>query len=80
MNEVRIKFLSGLGPTVRALPQNTNAAKVQGARAKYKSGSTQCLKITPKCRIGNNLIFWYFPPIFDLLKLTCLVTLFDSKL
>ena len=40
LNEVRIKFLSGLGPTVRALPQNTNAAKVQGARAKYKSGST----------------------------------------
>ena len=24
--------------------------------------------------------FWYFPPIFVLLKLTCLVTLFDRKL
>ena len=33
----------------------------------------------PKCRI---LMFevWYFPPIFVLLKLTCLVTLFDRKL
>ena len=32
-----------------------------------------------KCRI---LIFefWHFPPIFVLLKLTCLVTLFDRKL
>ena len=25
-------------------------------------------------------IFWHFPPNFDLLKLTCLVTLFDRKL
>ena len=24
--------------------------------------------------------FWHFPPIFDLLKLNCLVTLFDRKL
>ena len=24
--------------------------------------------------------FWHFPPIFDPLKLTCLVTLFDRKL
>ena len=24
--------------------------------------------------------FWHFPPIFVLLKLTCLVTLFDRKL
>ena len=33
----------------------------------------------PQCRI---LIFqfWQFPPIVDLLKLTCLVTLFDRKL
>ena len=32
-----------------------------------------------KCRIS---IFecWHFPPIFVLLKLTCLVTLFDRKL
>mgnify|MGYP006975815893 CR=1 FL=1 len=26
------------------------------------------------------LTFWHFPPIFVLLKLTCLVTLFDRKL
>ena len=30
----------------------------------------------PKCRIWI-FEFWHFPPIFDLLKLTCLVTLFD---
>ena len=33
----------------------------------------------PKCRIWI-FQFWHFPPIFDLLKLTCLVTLFDRKL
>ena len=32
-----------------------------------------------KCRIWI-LEFWHFPPIFVLLKLTCLVSLFDSKL
>ena len=30
---------------------------------------------TSKCRIWN-IQFWHFPPIFVLLKLTCLVTLF----
>ena len=30
-----------------------------------------------KCRI---LHFWHLPTIFDLLKVTCLVTLFDRKL
>ena len=33
----------------------------------------------PKCRIWV-FQFWHFPPIFVLLKLTCLVTLFDRKL
>ena len=32
-----------------------------------------------KCRIWI-LQFWHFPPIFVLLKLTCLVILFDCKL
>ena len=32
-----------------------------------------------KCRICF-FEFWHFPPIFVLLKLTCLVTLFDRKL
>ena len=32
-----------------------------------------------KCRICI-LQFWYFPPIFVLLKVSCLVTLFDHKL
>ena len=36
--------------------------------------TSQCLKIT------QNVAFWHFPPIFVLLKLTCLVTLFDPKL
>ena len=32
-----------------------------------------------KCRIWI-FEFWHFPPIFVLLKVTCLVTLFDRKL
>ena len=36
----------------------------------------RCLKITQNVPIE----FWHFPPIFVLLKLTCLVTLFDRKL
>ena len=36
------------------------------------------LKITQMSHL--NFEFWHFPPIFDLLKLTCLVTLFDRKL
>ena len=35
-----------------------------------------CLKITHNVAFE----FWHFPPIFVLLKLTCLVTLFDRKL
>ena len=37
---------------------------------------SQCLKITKNVALE----FWHFPPIFVLLKLTCLVTLFDRKL
>ena len=36
----------------------------------------QCLKITQNVAFE----FWHFPPIFVLLKLTCLVTLLDRKL
>ena len=32
----------------------------------------------PKCLIWI-MVFWHFPPIFVLLKVTCLVTLFDRK-
>ena len=35
-----------------------------------------CLKITQNVAFE----FWHFQPIFVLLKLTCLVTLFDRKL
>ena len=38
-----------------------------------------CLKVTQNVAF-EVLAFWHFPPIFDLLKLTCLVTLFDRKL
>ena len=34
----------------------------------------------PKSSLFHILEFWHFPPIFVLLKLTCLVTLFDRKL
>ena len=37
---------------------------------------SHCLKITQNVAFE----FWHFPPIFVLLKLTCLVTLFDRKL
>ena len=33
----------------------------------------------PKCRIWS-FEWWHFPPFFVLLKVTCLVTLFDRKL
>ena len=38
-----------------------------------------CLKITQNVAF-EFLEFWHFPPIFVLLKLACLVTLFDRKL
>ena len=37
--------------------------------------NAHCLKITQNVAIE----FWHFPPIFVLLKLTCLVTLFDPS-
>ena len=37
------------------------------------------LKITQSVAF-DFFLFWHFPPIFVLLKLTCLVTLFDRKL
>ena len=42
---------------------------------KVLSFLSHCLKVTQNVAFE----FWYFPPIFVLLKLTCLVTLFDSK-
>ena len=44
------------------------------------SGSTRhtVFENHPKCRIWI-FEFWHFPPIFDLLKLTCLVALFDAS-
>ena len=41
-----------------------------------KTVKAQCLKITQNVAFE----FWLFSPIFVLLKLTCLVTLFDRKL
>ena len=41
--------------------------------------SSQCIKITQNVAF-EFLDFWHFPPIFVLLKRTCLVTLFDCKL
>ena len=40
--------------------------------------TSQCLKITQKVAFSI-FQFWDFPPMFVLLKLTCLVTLFDRK-
>ena len=41
--------------------------------------NTYCLKITQNV-VFELLQFWHFSPIFVLLKLTCLVTLFVFKL
>ena len=41
--------------------------------------SSHCLKITQNVAY-EFFEFWHFPIIFDLLKLTCLATLFDHKL
>ena len=40
---------------------------------------SQCLKITQNVAF-DFFHFWHFPPFFVLLKVTCLVTLFDCKL
>ena len=40
---------------------------------------SQCLKTTQNVAFLI-LHFWHFPPIFVILKMTCLVTLFDRKL
>ena len=42
----------------------------------FVANFTHCLKIAQNVAFE----FWHFPPIFVLLKLTCLVTLFDQKL
>ena len=44
-----------------------------------KNFANNFLSEVKKCRIWI-FAFWHFPPIFVLLKLTCLVTLFDRKL
>ena len=44
-----------------------------------KVGSDTLFENHSKCRIWS-FEFWHFPPIFVLLKLTCLITLFDLKL
>ena len=57
---------------VSYLPLSLDAATGQPIPVSPKA---QCLKIT------QNVAFeWHFPSILDLLKLTCLVTLFDRKL
>ena len=45
----------------------------------FLSSKSHCLKITENVAF-EFLTIWHFPPIFVLLKLTCLVTLFDRKL
>ena len=68
--------------------QNSNASIKIGAMYQNKSlkppkiankAFPHCLKITQNVAF-EFLTFWQFPQIFVLLKLTCLVTLFDRKL
>ena len=53
--------------------------KMPSKNVKGKKKFAHCLKITQNVAF-EFLTFWHFPPIFGLLKLTCLVTLFDRKL
>ena len=56
---------------------HTYASKFSSRRQRtLQLCNAQCLKITQKVSFE----FWHFPPIFVLLKLTCLVTEFDRKL
>ena len=48
-------------------------------KSKWCSTHTTVFENYSKCRIWI-FQFWHFPPIFVLLNLTCLVTLFDRKL
>ena len=59
------------------LVENAKIQKIDGRdlRAMTVPTITHCLKITQNVAFE----YWHFPPIFVLLKLTCLVTLFDRK-
>ena len=64
--------------------QAKNVERVNHGEGRWKAGQnipwkTHCLKITQTVPF-ELFKFWHFPPIFVLLKLTCLVTLFDRKL
>ena len=48
-------------------------------KLEIQTPQSHCLKITQNVAF-EFLEFWNFPPFFVLLKLTCLVTLFDRKL
>ena len=55
---------------------------VQNIEKQFRILKIECTILAHSLKITQNVAFefWYFPPIFVLLKLTCLVTLFDYKL
>ena len=59
-----------------AFAPTTAAVAVNTAPFFPPNAASHCLKIPQNVAFE----FWHFPPIFVLLKLTCLVTLFDRKL
>ena len=62
--------------------QLANVSNVRNFYFEFKKKcyrSPHCLKITQNVAF-EFLKVWHFPPIFVILKLTCLVTLFDRKL
>ena len=65
--------------TLTSLQIWTNCSKSSFFVQKFNFDFHTVFENHPKCRIWI-FEFWHFPPIFDLLKLTCLVTLFDRKL
>ena len=58
------------------LPKSVYNSPKHDFRIQYFARNAHCLKITQHVALE----FWHLPPIFVLLKLTCLVTLFDCKL
>ena len=81
---VRQQLFQFMATTVRRLPNlcfprklsSYFIAKILTVRSR---GASTMFEFTQKCLIWI-FQFWYLPPIFVLLKLTCLVTLFVLKL
>ena len=65
-----------LNKTCFSLRRKDFCASHFGVKTLGVQTTPHCLKITQNAAFE----FWHYPPIFVLLKVTCLVTLFERKL